>query len=66
MAHGNTLFCFGIGYSAGVLARQLLADGWRVAGTARTEEQADRLRGAGIAALPFERGRPCPPARWRG
>ncbi|MBW7852086.1 MAG: SDR family oxidoreductase [Rhodospirillales bacterium] len=60
MAHGNTLFCFGIGYSAGVLARQLLADGWRVAGTARTEEQADRLRGAGIAALPFERGRPLP------
>lgn len=60
MAHGNTLFCFGIGYSAGVLARQLLADGWRVAGTARTEEQAVRLRGAGIAALPFERGRPLP------
>jgi nucleoside-diphosphate-sugar epimerase len=29
------LFCFGLGYSAGFLARVLAGDGWRVAGTSR-------------------------------
>lgn len=31
----NELFCFGLGYSAGFLARQLAAEGWRVVGTTR-------------------------------
>lgn len=29
------LFCFGLGYSARILARRLLADGWTVSGTVR-------------------------------
>jgi nucleoside-diphosphate-sugar epimerase len=29
------LFCFGLGYSAGHLARALAGDGWRIAGTSR-------------------------------
>jgi nucleoside-diphosphate-sugar epimerase len=52
------LFCFGLGYSAGFLARHLLAKGWRVSGTCRdTRKQAD-LRAQGIDAHLFDRGRP--------
>jgi hypothetical protein len=32
---GESLFCFGLGYSAGFLARDVAATGWRVAGTTR-------------------------------
>ena len=34
------LFCFGLGYVAGRLARGLAADGWRVAGTRRSLSEA--------------------------
>ena len=50
------LFCFGFGYTAGFLARELIAAGWSVAGTTR-----DGARGsapADIAIHPFTRGRP--------
>jgi nucleoside-diphosphate-sugar epimerase len=49
------LFCFGLGYSAGFLARRLLAKGWRVSGTCRGAEKQARLRAAGIAAHLFDR-----------
>src|ERR1700761_5428306 len=39
----GSLFCFGLGYSAGLLARTLAAQGWHVAGTSR----------AGNATAPF-------------
>ncbi len=62
------LFCFGIGYSAEVLARRCLADGWQVAGTARDAAHLARLRDLGIETF-----LPCstvsirfPPERWRG
>ena len=32
----SALFCFGLGYSAGFLARDLAGEGWRVAGTSRS------------------------------
>ena len=54
------LFCFGLGYSAGHLAHQLLARGWQVAGTVRTEDKAARLRDQGIAAQVFDRDHPLP------
>lgn len=53
MSLGSTpgsLFVFGLGYSARVLADRLVADGWRVAGTTRSPEKAGLLREAGIAA----------------
>ena len=31
----ESLFCFGLGYSAGFLARAIVQEGWRVAGTTR-------------------------------
>lgn len=48
------LFCFGLGYSAGFLARALAAEGWSVAGTSRAG-------GAGASGIPlrrFTRGAP--------
>lgn len=52
------LFCFGLGYSAGVLARRVLAAGGWVSGTARTEEGCARLTAEGIVAHRFDRGHP--------
>ncbi|HUL07479.1 MAG TPA: SDR family oxidoreductase [Candidatus Acidoferrum sp.] len=54
----GTLFCFGLGYTALALARTLMVEGWRVAGTCRTPETREDLAGKGIAAELFERGRP--------
>ncbi len=52
------LFVFGLGYSALVFARRLMARGWRVAGTTRSPEAATALRAEGIQALLFDRDRP--------
>jgi len=52
------LFCFGLGYSARALARDLKARGWSVAGTTRTEEGRAALAAEGIEAHLFERKRP--------
>lgn len=50
----NALFCFGLGYSAGFLARSLAQKGWAIAGTAR-----EPLPAASPFPLhPFERARP--------
>jgi nucleoside-diphosphate-sugar epimerase len=51
---GGALFCFGLGYSAGFLARALAAEGWRIAGTSREG-------GVGASDIPlhrFTRGAP--------
>lgn len=52
------LFCFGLGYSAAVLAERLRAHGWSVAGTTRQPEAAAVLRAAGVDTFLFDRGRP--------
>lgn len=44
-----TLLSIGHGYSAAALARRLA--GWRIIGTTRRTEKADRLRAAGIEAI---------------
>lgn len=54
----NHLFCFGLGYSARALARELIAAGWRVSGTCRGADQAERLRSMAITAYPFDGERP--------
>lgn len=46
----SLLFVFGLGYSAQQLAARLMAAGWQVAGTVRTEAKAAALRARGIAA----------------
>ena len=52
------LFCFGLGYSATALAHGLLGEGWRVAGTCRSEEKRRALAAEGIEAVLFDRDRP--------
>jgi hypothetical protein len=62
----SRLFCFGLGYSALVLARRLKARGWSVAGTCRTADKAAALAAEGIAAHLFDRGHPLDPAALAG
>ena len=47
--------CFGLGYSATFLARQLLAKGWRVTGTCRSRDTQVELSRLGIEAHLFDR-----------
>jgi len=58
IARKPRLFCFGLGYSATVLARRLLADGWSVAGTCQGEAKRRELAALGIEARLFDRDRP--------
>jgi dTDP-4-dehydrorhamnose reductase len=60
------LFCFGLGYSARVLARRLRREGWRVAGTCRGGEGAEAWRNEGFAVFPFDRKRPLPASALAG
>ena len=48
------LLCFGLGYSARVLARRLAADGWSITGTSRSLEGAALIRAAGWQGLVFD------------
>jgi nucleoside-diphosphate-sugar epimerase len=50
----KSLFCFGTGYSAQVIARAVLADGWRVIGTYRDAEDAKTLSTLGVKPILFE------------
>jgi len=47
------LFCFGLGYTAQVLAAGLIAKGWSVGGTCRDRPTVTALRAAGIEAYQF-------------
>ncbi len=59
----STLLCFGLGYSAQVLARRLRASGWTVRGTSR-EPETRHLEGIDIAA--FDGTRPLPDRMFDG
>ncbi len=50
----KTLLALGFGYSADATARHAMARGWRVVGTTRSTDKADRLRKAGVAPILFE------------
>ena len=52
------LFCFGLGYSATILARQLVAKDWQVTGTCRSRDHQVELSRLGIEAHLFDRDRP--------
>ncbi|HUB96363.1 MAG TPA: SDR family NAD(P)-dependent oxidoreductase, partial [Stellaceae bacterium] len=56
----SRLFCFGLGYSAGFLARTLARDGWQIAGTSRDAGTAASLAVAGWAVQVFTRASPLP------
>jgi nucleoside-diphosphate-sugar epimerase len=48
------LICVGLGFSARALAPRLIAQGWRVTGTSRSVEGAERLRTEGYEAFQFD------------
>jgi nucleoside-diphosphate-sugar epimerase len=50
----NHLFCFGLGYSADVVAQRLLSKGWRVSGTARSPARADGLSARGYCGFVYD------------
>jgi len=50
----RNLFCFGLGYSALVLARRLRDEGWRIAGTTREREKCDELARENFAMHVFD------------
>ena len=50
----NMLFCFGLGFTAKTLGRRLLAQGWRVAGTARSGAACAVARDEGFGCVPFD------------
>ncbi|HVI89841.1 MAG TPA: SDR family oxidoreductase [Dongiaceae bacterium] len=52
------LFCFGLGYSALALTDALLGRGWRVSGTCRSAEKAEKLKARGITPHLFDRDHP--------
>ena len=52
------LFCFGLGYTALALGRQLVAAGWRVAGTTRSVDKQPELACEGFEVFLFDRDRP--------
>ena len=54
----SALFCFGLGYTAGFLARALQGEGWRVGGTSRDAASLKRLAAEGFAMHPLAPGRP--------
>lgn len=48
------LLCFGLGFSARVLAARLAAKGWTISATSRSEEGAAAIRKAGYRAFVFD------------
>jgi nucleoside-diphosphate-sugar epimerase len=56
------LFCFGLGFTAGVLADRLRHQGWRVRGTSRTAEGCRHLTARGVDAWTFDGTAALPPA----
>lgn len=58
----NSLFCFGLGYSAEAFARRIRPLGWHIAGTARTQEGVDRIASLGCDAVLFDGAAPAPGA----
>lgn len=47
----NTLLCIGYGYTAHALARALPADSWKIIGTTRSAETAQKIRAEGHDAV---------------
>ncbi len=58
MSDIRTLFCFGLGYTASAFSQRLMAQGWSVRGTSRSEAKRAELAEQGIAAWTFDRDRP--------
>lgn len=56
----NHLLCFGLGFSARILAARLAAKGWTVSATSRSEAGACAIRALGYHASVFDGSAPLP------
>lgn len=54
----NKLFCFGMGFSARLVAAYLRDEGWQVAGTTRSADKARQLEADGITPFVFADDQP--------
>ncbi len=54
----NKLFCFGMGFSARLVADQLREEGWQIAGTTRSADKANQLKSDGIEPFIFADDQP--------
>lgn len=50
----STLLCFGLGYSARLVAQRLAAEGWAIIGTSTTQDGACAISQAGYTGLHFD------------
>ncbi len=50
----NQLFCFGLGYSSGAVARELSNRAWRITGTSTRAEGAARIAAQGFTGVVFD------------
>ena len=53
MNRSKHIFCFGLGYSARTLVKQLAHMGWKVSGTCTTEEKKQHLSELGYDVYLF-------------
>lgn len=60
------LLCFGLGFSARVLAGRLAARGWTVSATSRSAEGAEAIAALGYRGLVFDATAPLPPSTFDG
>jgi nucleoside-diphosphate-sugar epimerase len=57
---GQVFFIFGLGYVGQHFGRALMAEGWRVKGTTRTQGQAQNLKSQGFKAFVWDGTSPLP------
>ncbi len=50
----STLLCFGLGYSAQLVAKRLAAEGWQIIGTSTTAAGANAISQAGYRGMQFD------------
>lgn len=62
----SAFFIFGLGYVGQHFGRALLAEGWRVAGTTRTLNQAQSLKKQGFEAIVWDGSTPISLQAWKG
>lgn len=60
------LLCFGLGFSAAVLAQRLSARGWTISATSRSQKGADAISGHGYRGLVFDGTTPLPAGAFDG
>jgi nucleoside-diphosphate-sugar epimerase len=60
------LLCFGLGFSARILAARCAAKGWTVSATSRSAEGADAIRARGYRAFVFDGSQPLPQQAFEG